>query len=386
MSIARLVVTAVRLEGRSKAEVARDYGLSRQWVHELVARFDAEGEAGLVPRSRRPRASPRQTSDALQDEIVELRKALLDAGLDAGAHTIAYHLSKRHDSCPSVATIWRVLTRRGFVAPQPQKRPRSSFVRFEAAMPNERWQADITHWGLSSGTQVEILNVIDDHSRFLVASYALRVFKAADVVGSFHAAAAAHGFPAALLTDNGAVFSGASRGGRVAIELEADRLGVLIRHSSPYHPQTCGKCERLHGTAKSLLEHFYPDPPADIGELQTRLDHVRGHYNHTRRHSSVGRIPPQRAWERAREHGGPAELPRQTDASVHVLTVVSNGTVTLGEHVLSVGRAHIGATVTLLRNGDHVTAYTTRGEVLGQIMINPTGKRYQGSLHAAPAA
>ena len=57
MSLARLVVTAVTLEGRSKAEVARDYGVSRQWVHELVRRFDAEGEAGLEPRSRRPHAS-----------------------------------------------------------------------------------------------------------------------------------------------------------------------------------------------------------------------------------------------------------------------------------------------------------------------------------------
>src|SRR3990172_13046569 len=109
MSMARLVVTAVRLEGRTKAEVARDYGVARQWVHELVRRFDAEGEAGLAPRSRRPLASPRQTSEALQDEIVELRKELSDQGLDAGPHTIAFHLNKRHGTCPSVATIWRIL-------------------------------------------------------------------------------------------------------------------------------------------------------------------------------------------------------------------------------------------------------------------------------------
>src|SRR3990170_8648475 len=184
MSMARLVVTAVRLEGRTKAEVARDYGVSRQWVHELVQRFDAEGEAGLAPRSRRPRASPGQTTEALQDEIVELRKELSDEGLDAGAHTIAVHLTRRHGSSPSVATIWRILSRRGFVTPQPQKRPRSSFVRFSAEMPNERWQADITHWRLAGGTEVEILNVIDDHSRLLLGSDARVVFKAADVVAS----------------------------------------------------------------------------------------------------------------------------------------------------------------------------------------------------------
>ena len=138
MSIARLVVTAVKVEGRPKAAVARDYGVSRRWVHELVRRFEAEGEAGLEPRSRRPRASPSRTPEAIEDEIVVLRKALADQGLDAGAYTIAYHLKQLHGTSPSPATIWRILSRRGFVVPQPQKRPKSSFIRFEAALPNER--------------------------------------------------------------------------------------------------------------------------------------------------------------------------------------------------------------------------------------------------------
>ena len=141
MSLARLVVTAVKVEGRPKAAVARDYGVSRRWVQELVRRFEAEGEAGLEPRSRRPRASPSRTPETIEDEIVVLRKALSDQGLDAGAHTIAYHLHQLHGSSPSPATIWRILSRRGFVSPQPQKRPKSSFIRFEADLPNERWQA-----------------------------------------------------------------------------------------------------------------------------------------------------------------------------------------------------------------------------------------------------
>ena len=204
MSLAMLVVTAVRIEGRTKAEVSRDYGVSPRWVYELCRRFDAEGEAGLEPRSRRPRGSPRQTPVQIEDEIVELRKALADEGLDAGANTIAYHLTKAHGGAPSVATIWRILSGRGFVTAQPQKRPRSSFIRFQADQPNERWQADITHWHLADDTEVEILNVIDDHSRFLVASDVRRITKAADVVATFHRAAAAHGFPASMLTDNGA--------------------------------------------------------------------------------------------------------------------------------------------------------------------------------------
>jgi transposase len=199
-SLARVVVAAVVVEGRSKAEVARDYGLSRQWVHELCRRLAADGEAGLVPRSRRPRSNPRRVSDTFEDRIVALRKELGDQGLDAGAHTIAYHLERRGVDPPSVATIWRILSRRGFVTPQPQKRPTAASIRFCAEMPNERWQEDTTHWSLADGTDVEILNAIDDHSRFLVGSDARVVFKAADIVACFHEAAAAHGYPAELLT------------------------------------------------------------------------------------------------------------------------------------------------------------------------------------------
>jgi transposase InsO family protein len=253
MSLARLVVTAVRVEGRSKAEVARDYGVSRRWVHELVHRFDTEGDAGLEPRSRRPKSSPHRVSAEIEEQILLLRKQLAEEGLDAGAHTIAYHLNRRVGTAPSVCTIWRVLSRRGFIIPHPQKRPRSSFVRFCADQPNERWQADVTHVRLADGSEAEILNVIDDHSRLLVASVARRVFKAADVVGVFHRGAAAHGLPASLLTDNGAVFTAVPRGGRCAMELETAALGIAYVHSSPYHPQTCGKVERFHQTQKKWL-------------------------------------------------------------------------------------------------------------------------------------
>jgi transposase InsO family protein len=126
-------------------------------------------------------------------------------------------------------------------------------------MPNQRWQADITHWKLTGGTGVEILNLIDDHSRLVVASHARATTKAADVVASFHQAAAAHGFPASMLSDNGAVFTAAPRGGRCAIELELARLGIAYRHSRAYHPQTCGKVERFHQTLKRWLAK---QPPA----------------------------------------------------------------------------------------------------------------------------
>jgi transposase len=144
MSLAELVILSVKLEGRTKSEVARDYKISRYWVHQLVRRYEAEGEAALSPRSRRPHGNARAVGLELEDAIIRLRKDLAKQGLDAGAETIRVHLQRNPGigRVPATSTIWRILVRRGFVNPQPKKRPRSAGARFQADLPNERWQAD----------------------------------------------------------------------------------------------------------------------------------------------------------------------------------------------------------------------------------------------------
>ncbi len=132
MGMERYLVEAHLREGRSVRELAKAHGVHRSWIYKLLARYRAEGESGLEPRSRRPRSSPTAIPAEIEDEILLLRKQLSEEGFDAGAVTIHWHLSRRHDTVPSVSSIWRVLKRRGFVTPQPNKRPRSSFIRFEA--------------------------------------------------------------------------------------------------------------------------------------------------------------------------------------------------------------------------------------------------------------
>lgn len=376
MSLGGLVVAAVRVEGRSKSEVARSYGVSRQWVHELVRRYGAEGEAGLEPRSRRPLTNRRRTPGEVEEEIVRLRKTLEEEGLDAGAHTIAYHLVKPHGAAPAPSTIWRILSRRGFVTPQPQKRPRSSFVRFEADQPNERWQADITHWALADGMGVEILNVLDDHSRLLVASDARRTTKAADVVTSFRKAAGRHGFPASVLTDNGAVFTAAPRGGgRCAIEIELFALGISFRHSTPYHPQTCGKVERFHQTLKKWLAK--QPAAASLRELQGRLEWFRGYYNTCRPHRALGRRTPQVAFE-ARPKAAPSGrgLPIPGHYRVRQDKIDCTGAVTLRYnsrlHHIGVGRRLAGTRVLILVADLDVRVLTHDGELLRELTLDPS--------------
>lgn len=374
MSLARLVVTAVVVEGRSKSEVARDYRVSRRWVITLVQRFLAEGEVALVPRSRRPHTSPRRTPRQLEDEIVALRKELDRDGHDAGPATIGYHLQQRHGHAPAVSTIWRILKDRGFITPQPHKRPRSSWTRFVAEMPNERWQTDITHWRLANGREVEILNIIDDHSRLCPASRTLAVFKADDVTATFTEAGAGYGFPATLLSDNGAVFTAGPRGGgRVSLELALLARGIVFAHSRPYHPQTCGKVERFHQTVKKWLDH---QPRArSVPALQAQLDRFRAYYNDVRPHRALGRRTPSSAFA-ARPKAAPTGKPVDPGHyRVRHDKIDDSGVITLRHnsrlHHIGLGRRHAGTRVLVLAHDLHIRVLTEHGELLRELRLDP---------------
>jgi transposase InsO family protein len=382
MSMARVLVTAVRLEGRTISGVARDYGVSRRWVHELVRRFDAEGEAAFAPRSRRPHHSPNAVPAEVEDEIVRLRKKLQSQGLDAGAETIGAMLAARtprsqtstsQSRVPAVSTIWRILNRRGFVLAQPQKRPRSSWTRFVAEQPNERWQADLTHWQLADGTDVEILNIIDDHSRLAIASTVRRTTLAADVAATFIKACTRYGTPASVLTDNGAVFTGEPRGhGEVALERELRHRRVVLHHSRPYHPQTCGKVERFHQTQKKWLAARRP--AATTRGLQAQIDAFNRYYNTQRPHRALARNTPAQAYlarPKAVPHGPviPDHYRMRRDI------IDASGTVTLRYnsrlHHVGLGRLLAGTRVYVLTDDRHVRVITRDGTLIRDLTLDP---------------
>lgn len=387
MSMARVVILAVVVEGRSRSEVARDYGLSRRWVQKLLTRYAAEGEAAFEPRSRRPHTSPQRTPPQVQEAIVALREELAGKGLDAGAETIAWHLRERTGAAPATATIWRILKRRGVLTPQPHKRPRSSWRRFQAALPNELWQSDITHWRLGTGREVEILNVLDDHSRLLLGSTARTVFKAADVVSDLHEAMNCHGRPERLLTDNGAVFTGTPRGdGWVALEREAAALGIKLSHSKPYHPTTCGKVERFHQTLKKWLA--YQPKARTVAALQIQLDTFAAYYNTQRPHRGIGRRTPATAYA-ARPKAGPRRHGILIDGHYRVRRdrVDSSGVVTIRHnsrlHHIGLGRRHAGTRVLLLVHELHIRVLSEdSGALLRALTLDPT-RDYQRQTRTA---
>jgi transposase len=174
MSITRLLITAVVIEKRPVRDVAAQYGVSRSWLYELLARYRVEGEAAFEPRSRRPKTTPHATPTQTVDLIIEIRQKLTATGLDAGPDTIGWHLEHHHGHTVSRATIARQLVTAGLVTPDPKKKPKSSYIRFAADQPNQCWQSDFTHYRLTRpdrrpGADTEILTWLDDHSRYALS-------------------------------------------------------------------------------------------------------------------------------------------------------------------------------------------------------------------------
>jgi transposase InsO family protein len=248
----QIIVESVVSQKLGVRATAKKYGVSLAWVSTLVSRYRREGPTAFEPRSKRPHGNARATPPAIEARVIELRKELLDIGTDAGADTLHTHLEREGLVAPSCSTIQRILTRRGFVTPTPQKRPKSSYIRFVAELPNECWQSDMTHWHLEDGTGVEILTFLDDHSRLALAVRVYPTVTVENVRRLFAKTCTGFGTPASVLSDNGAIYNATARGGRTGFESDLITAGVLYKHSRPYHPQTCGKVERWHRTLKGF--------------------------------------------------------------------------------------------------------------------------------------
>ncbi len=373
MSKHRVAVLNVIAKQRSVTAAAAAYGLSRQHLQRLLRRYRDGGLEALEPGSRRPRTSPGRLPDAVRARIVALRTELAGRGLDAGPVTIAWHLEREGVAVPSTSTIRRALHAAGLIVPEPRKRPRSSWIRFEAAAPNEVWQADFTHWRLADGSEVEILNWLDDHSRYLVGCTAFGRVSGDDVVATFSAAGDTHGWPTATLTDNGSVFTSRFTGGRNNFEYLLAYLGIRQKNGAPGHPQTQGKVERFHQTLKRWLERR---PAArSLAELQARLDAFRVEYNELRPHRAIGRATPGEAYRAT-----PKALPSGSGGRGHFRlrydVTDSKGAMTLRRagrlYHLKVGADHARRRVLAIIDQTEVTVVALdTGEILSAHLIEP---------------
>jgi len=375
MSKHRVAVLKVVSSQLSVTAAAAEYGISRGHLHRLLRRYRAGGVDALEPRSRRPHTNPHRTSEVVGARIIALRTELTARGLDAGPVTIAWHLERESQTVLSTSTIRRVLHAAGLVVPEPRKRPRSSWRRFEASVPNELWQSDFTHWRLADGSEVEICSWLDDHSRYLLACSAFRRVAGDDVVATFTAAGDAHGWPAATLTDNGSVYTSRFTGGRNSFEYLLAYLGIRQKNGAPGHPQTQGKIERFHQTLKRWLGS---QPAArTLAELQAQLDGFRLDYNERRPHRAIGRMTPAEAYRAT-----PRALPAGSGARGHFRlrydVTDSRGAMTLRRagrlYHLKIGAASARVLAIVDEHEVTVVALDT-GEILSTHLIDPD-RRY----------
>ena len=392
MSKARLVITAVVLEGRSPAEVAKAYGLSRSWVYELIARYRTEGDTALEPRSRRALTIARTTPADTVDLVLNLRRSLTRQGLDAGPVTIAWHLAHHHQITLSRATIYRILRRADMVIAEPKKKPRSSYIRFQAEQPNETWQSDVTHWRLANGTDIEIISWLDDHSRYALSVTAHHRVNGQTVVDTFRRATVVHGVPFSTLTDNGLVFTTRfSQGGitsRNGFESELVRLRVRQKNSRPNHPTTCGKVERFQQTMKRWLR---AQPSASsLTALQAQLDGFVNDYNHRRPHRSLAHQSTPAVAYAARPKAGPDGQP-DSDYRVRHDRVDKAGKVTLRVNGrlfhIGISRTLSGTPIVMLIHDLEIRIiHAATGEIIRTLTLDPD-RQYQptGNKRGGPS-
>ncbi len=378
MSLRVVTMAELRLEvllepertGQSVAEVCRRRGISRETFYEYKRRYELEGAAGLEPRSRRPTRSPAQIEVELEVRICQLRKH----HPRWGARRIRSELRRSGIDPPAVSTIHQVLRRNHLVTDQPRKRPKAR-KRFEREVPNDLWQIDATKVALADGTEVWVVDALDDHARYLLAARAALRPTTQAAWACFEDAATRHGMPRQLLSDNGLCFTGRLHGRVVDFERRIRSLGIVLINSGPYHPETLGKLERFHKTLKEWLAD--EGSPRDLPHLQELLDRFRAHYNDERPHQAIDDATPA---ERYRPSPLRAPVVEELEAPTYprgaiIRTVWSNGVVTYDRRTIGLGKRWGGLKVRIVPAGKLIHVYY--GKILVRSLAFDPQVRYQ---------
>lgn len=363
------------------AEFCRQHQMSRQTFYKYRRRFEAEGVAGLVPRSRRPRSSPNRVPLEQVEAVLSTHDQLREDGWDYGARSVRDRLLSQGQPAPSDRSVHRILTDHGRVKTSPKKRPRSSYRSFESSAPNGIWQLDGTKRLLADGTEVVILRLEDDHSRMAVGTRVAGSESMADAWALLEETMARHGRPAILLHDGSVAFSGIRQGrGQITdLEWRLRLLGIKQVVSSPYHPQTCGKKERDWRPLHQWLDAR--PPAATIPELQLLVDAYDAIFNTIRTHQGIGRLTPQQRYQASpkAEPGPPEDLPTVTH--LREVTASARGVVALGpgKHSIALGHAWTGAKITVVRQDLDVVLFCGH-TLIRRLRIDPTRARQPSGL------
>lgn len=352
------IIQTPSLRGWTVEQTCAFYAVSQATFYQWRARFRSEGFDGLAPRSRRPRSSPGQVAGELEATIVSMRKT--HDGW--GARRIRDELRLAGIDPPAVSTVHQVLVRNDLIEPRMVTSPATR--RFERPAPNDLWQLDATEWELTDGATAQIIDILDDHSRYLPASQAMSELSEGNAWTVLHTAIVEHGPPRQLLTDNARWLTGRPYGTVIEFERACWRESIDTIQTAPYHPQTLGKLERQHRTLKDWLRRR--PRAATLTELQTQLDAYRHHYNHHRPHQQLDGTTPT-----IRYRATPKAVPIAPPPTIEITRkVADNGAVRHSGWSIQVGRRWAGTVVTLTEHADKLRI-TFADELIATVILDP---------------
>jgi transposase InsO family protein len=340
-------VMAVVQDGWKVTEVADRLGVSRQSVHNWIARYEAGGLPALADRSHRPASCPHQTAAEIEAEICEIRR--LHPGW--GPRRIEHELARAGiEPVPSRSAIYRCLRRHGLVELRRRRKRREEFRRWQRDRPMQLWQMDVMGGVmLDDATELKVVTGVDDHSRFCVAAGLVPKATSKAVCAVLSQALATHGIPDEILTDNGKVFTG--RFGPQPVEVLFDRIcrenGISHRHTAVRSPTTTGKIERFHQT---LRKEFLADRTfVSLGVAQAALDAWVTDYNTVRPHQALEMATPADRFRLAPLAKDQASIPVDDAEDLRgqwvLRRVGSNGVASVDNQQFSAGNAFKGELV-----------------------------------------
>ena len=373
-----------------------EHSISRKTFYVIRKRALVEGQAAaLEPRSRRPKSSPTTIADDVKRQAVAVRAALEASGLDHGP--ISVHdkmLTLKMTPVPSIAALARIFRETGVARNEPRKKPRAAYRRFVYPASNACWQLDATEYVLAGGRKCVIFQLIDDHSRYAVASHAAIGETSRDAIRVVRKAIKRHGVPQRLLSDNGAALNPSRRGIVGQLVEYVTRLGVEPITGKPYKPTTQGKNERFHQT---LFRYLDKQPIArNLRELQAQVDAFDHVYNIERGHQALpGRITPLQAWEatpratpprprpvkrKPNEPLPPAPSPNgRVRDGIRVATVHPNGSIKARGCIFNISYALRGTDVFVLYEAAGIMVFDDRGTLIVEHLWPSPGIRYVGN-------
>ena len=339
-------VTEWESQDWSLSELCRDYGITRRTGYKWLACYELSGWEGLEDKSRAAQVHPNQTSEEVQELILELRKKhtrwgarKIQAKLKRGAEMGAYKV-------PVISTVGAILKQYGLTVAR-KKRPRaepSSQPLAPAGRANALWGIDYKGWfRTGDGKRCDPLTITDRYSRYLLRCQGVGAADTLHTRAVLEGAFQEYGLPERMRSDNGAPFGSNGRGGLTALAVWWMRLGIEPERIQPGRPQQNGSHERMHLTLKQ--ETASPSA-GSLRSQQQRFDAFRQEYNQERPHEGLQMATPAEHYEPS-TRPYPRRLPEPTYPGWEVRSVGRSGQFKFSVKDVFVSHALAGQSVGL---------------------------------------